>query len=63
MELAVSSRALAQWVHFEAPGLQAEEAYFHLLPGQTRRVRLRRLDSRPPGGEVRAVNALRGTRF
>jgi beta-mannosidase len=63
VELVVSSRALAQWVHFEAPGLQAEEAYFHLLPGQTRRVRLRRLDTRPPGGEVRAVNALRGARF
>ncbi len=54
----VSARGLATGVHFEVPGHVPDDEYFHLLPGESRTVTLRRVD---PGvrswrGVVHALN-------
>jgi beta-mannosidase len=57
LELATSR--LARWVHIVDPDFLADDDWFHLAPGQTRRVRLtpRHPQARTPSGEVRALNA------
>jgi beta-mannosidase len=58
--LVLSTQRLAQSVEIVDPGWRPERSWFHLAPGEPRRVRLhRRLGtSGGPSGEVRAVNAL-----
>lgn len=56
--VAVSARRLALAVHVTAPGFEAEDAYVHLLPGQTHELRLRPQGRpRPWHGVVDALNA------
>jgi beta-mannosidase len=52
---------LAQWVHIEDESFRAEDDWFHLPPGQERRVRLipfghAAAAPEVPEGEVRALN-------
>ena len=63
--LCVASRAFAQSVQIDAPGLTADDNYFHLAPGQCRRLRLRRQadTGKPVRGHVDALNSERGARF
>jgi len=58
-ELTVSTRRLALGVHFDIPGFEAEDEYFHLAPCAQARVTLRRRGAQALGGEVRAINAMR----
>lgn len=64
-EVEVSCRRFAQWVVLDAPGWLAEDSWFHLPPGATRRVGLRRLGhgDGPPAGELHAFNAALRVRF
>ncbi|TVZ62058.1 beta-mannosidase [Azospirillum brasilense] len=63
--LTLSSQRLARSVHIEDDGFRAEEDWFHLPPGEDRRVRL--IPCRPgaavPDGEVHALNGLEPTRY
>ena len=60
--LTVATRRFARWVHVEDHAWRAEQDWFHLGPGQSRRLRL--LYDGPagaaarlmPSGEVRALN-------
>jgi beta-mannosidase len=56
--LQLSTRRFAQSVHVVAAGFAAEDDYFHMAPGSVRRIVLRpaAAGSRPPRGEVRALN-------
>jgi beta-mannosidase len=57
-ELTVSTRRLAFGVHFDFPGFEADEEYFHLAPGTERRVVLRGQGGHSAeGGSVHAINA------
>lgn len=58
-ELVVSTDALAQYVHLAAPGIEPDDAWFHLPAGASRTLRLRG----DGGGEVRALNAAATARF
>lgn len=57
--LVLSTRRFAQSVEIIDPGWRPEQNWFHLAPGEPRRVRLRQRPgvSGAPAGEVRAVNA------
>ncbi len=62
--LELSTQAVAQWVHFDVAGHVPADAYFHLVPGQARKVRfdvctVAPLRHRLPTltGWVKAVNA------
>ena len=55
--LAVQTRQLAIDVHFDIPGWQADDEHFHLAPGASAQVRLRRLDARAVlAGSLHALN-------
>jgi beta-mannosidase len=59
-ELVIDAKRLARWVHIVDPHFHASVDWFHLAPGQTRRVALiarRPNTSFAPEGEVRALNA------
>jgi beta-mannosidase len=57
IDLRVSATSFAQSVSIDVPGYVADDSYFHLSPGQERRVRLqRRLASAKPRGHVQALN-------
>lgn len=58
--LVLSTQRFAQSVEIVDPGWRPERSWFHLAPGEPRRVRLHRRagTSGDPSGEVRAVNAL-----
>ncbi|KRE24528.1 hypothetical protein ASE66_04675 [Bosea sp. Root483D1] len=58
--LVLSTQRFAQSVEIVDPGWRPERNWFHLAPGESRRVRLHRRPgtSDDPSGEVRAVNAL-----
>ncbi len=58
--LAISCRRLAQSVHIVDANWRAEQNWFHLAPGVTKRVVLkpRSENPAPPNGEIRAVNAV-----
>ncbi len=64
----VSTRRFAQWVEFDVPGFEADDSWFHLAPGATRRVGLRRVGGDDPGtaagpdGTIRAFNAVAAAR-
>jgi beta-mannosidase len=61
--LDVSAQRLARWVHIEDDGFAAEDDWFHLAPGDMRRVRLHGDPARPPSGRVHALNAPRPARY
>jgi beta-mannosidase len=52
---------LAQSVHIDLEGHRAEDDWFHLAPGATRRVKLHALSSAesdiPPAGEIRSLGS------
>jgi beta-mannosidase len=59
-ELVMNAKRLARWVHIVDPHFYAGVDWFHLAPGETRRIPLvarRRNTSFVPEGEVRALNA------
>ena len=60
-EVAVRTQCFAYGVHFEVPGMTADEEYFHLDPAEEVRIRLR--GTPRSGGWVRAVNALQPCRI
>ena len=58
--LTLATRVFARWVSVHADGYVCDDQYFHLLPGVTRTLTLRPLESGAPRalrGQVRAVNA------
>jgi beta-mannosidase len=56
-QLTLRSRRLALDVHFDIPGWQAEDEHFHMAPGASRQVRLRRTRARAGlAGQVLASN-------
>lgn len=70
--LEVSTRRFAQWVSIEAPGYLPEDSWFHLAPGTSQAVPLRRMRLRGAlagnvspgvGGVVRALNSRHMVRF
>ncbi|HYA67695.1 MAG TPA: glycoside hydrolase family 2 protein, partial [Acidimicrobiales bacterium] len=67
--LEVATRRFAQWVAVDIPGFRAGDSWFHLPPGRTRTVTLRREPSRQPPvdagpeGHVRALNCAEPTRI
>ncbi|HZE90105.1 MAG TPA: glycoside hydrolase family 2 protein [Rhizobacter sp.] len=62
-EMTLSTRRLAQAVHFDIPGFSADDEYFHLVPGQEQRVMLRSSTSQTPVGTVHAINTHAATRL
>ena len=62
VELTLSARRFALGVHFEAPGYQPDDEFFHLSPGQVQRVVFcPDAAVRPWWGRVLALNATAGT--
>jgi beta-mannosidase len=55
--LEITTTRFAQSVTIEAPGYLPDDDCFHLAPGQTRRVRLRKLEEKPLRGHVTALNS------
>ncbi len=56
-EVEVRAERLARFVSLRVPGFQAEDQYFHLLPGTGRRLHLRRTHATgDPKGEIAALN-------
>jgi beta-mannosidase len=60
VQLDISCRRAARSVHFTGEGWSASDEYFHLAPGQVRRIVLRPHPGTRPGwhGGVHAINAL-----
>jgi beta-mannosidase len=58
-ELLVGTKRLAQSVYFDIPGFEALDEYFHLVPGEDRRIVLRRIAGHAglPSGTVHALNS------
>jgi beta-mannosidase len=63
IELTVCTKRLAQSVHFDLPGFQADDEYFHLEPNDHARVTLRGTGNAPVSGYVHAVNSARSARI
>jgi beta-mannosidase len=62
--LVVRSRRFAQAVAVDVPGFVADDNYFHVAPGGSRQVRLRRAGATgDPRGQVQALNARAPTRI
>jgi beta-mannosidase len=59
-EVAVTSRRFACGVHFEVPGMTADEEHFHLEPQDEVRVILRGTPAPHARGRVLALNAAEG---
>lgn len=55
--LTVATRQLAQGVHLEAPGYEADTDYFHLAPNTEMELFLRATSTHPLMGWVRSVNS------
>ena len=62
-ELIVRTRQFAHGVHFDVPGYEAADEYFHLAPGRQATIRLRKTRAQALAGEVRAANSRKGARF
>jgi beta-mannosidase len=61
IEVQLTTRRFAVGVHFESPGYEADDEFFHLTPGQTHRVTFRLEGApRPWWGRVMALNAASG---
>jgi len=63
LELTVRTRRLAQSVHFELPGFQADDEYFHLAPDSEVQVTLRGPAAAHVSGYVHALNSARSARI
>jgi beta-mannosidase len=63
IELTVCTKRLAQSVHFDLPGFQADDEYFHLEPNRPTPVTLRGTGNAPVSGYVHAVNSARSARI
>jgi beta-mannosidase len=61
--LEVMAQRLARWVHVEDASFAAEDDWFHLAPGELRRLRLLGDPARRPSGSVLALNATRSVRY
>lgn len=60
----VRTRRLALFVALELEGLVAEDDFFHVVPGDPRRIALRRVESpRPPRGSAHPINQREATRI
>jgi beta-mannosidase len=55
--LEIATTRFAQSVSIDAPGYVPGDDGFHLAPGQTRRVRLQKIDDKPLRGHVSALNS------
>ncbi len=62
-ELAITTKRFAQTVAIEAPGFAPHDDYFHLAPGQTRTIALRRVAAGALRGHVYALNAETGAKI
>ena len=62
-ELVVKSKRFAQGVHFDLPGFQADDEYFHLPPQSEMRVTLRGTGCQPLSGWVHAANSQKSVRI
>jgi beta-mannosidase len=56
-ELTLTTRKAALAVHFDIPGFEAEDEYFHMAPGSQARVVLRARQPTQLQGSVLALNA------
>jgi beta-mannosidase len=56
-DVKVSSRNLARFVNIDLPGWIAEDAWFHLAPGDERVIRCRQRTNPAKSGQVRALNS------
>jgi beta-mannosidase len=63
VELTVCTKRLAQSVHFDLPGFQAENEYFHMAPNSCAQVTLRGSGSSNFLGHVHALNSERSARL
>ena len=63
IELTVCTKRLAQSVHFDLPGFQADNEYFHLEPNDHVRVTLRGTGNLPVSGYVHALNSAQSVRI
>jgi len=62
-QLLVATERLAQGVHIDIPGFEADDDHFHLAPGTEAHVTLRGAPGAVPSGAVHAVNSSRGARI
>ena len=63
IELTVCTKRLAQSVHFDLPGFQADNEYFHLEPNSCIQVTLRGSGDASISGYVHALNSARSARI
>jgi beta-mannosidase len=63
--LVLEASRFARFVQIVDPNYTAEDNFFHLAPGRSRRVRLQARDQNaaPPAGEIRALNGLQGLEY
>jgi beta-mannosidase len=61
-ELIVQTKRFAQGIHFDIPGYQADDEFFHLAPDSEARVTLRGTGLNPLRGFVCAVNSIKSAR-
>ncbi|MEJ6022200.1 glycoside hydrolase family 2 protein [Ramlibacter sp. PS4R-6] len=61
--VAVTTRRFAYGVHFDFPGMTADDNHFHLAPGDERHIALRGTLAPQGRGWVRAINAAQATRI
>jgi beta-mannosidase len=61
--LDLRAERIARWVHVEDANFAAADDWFHLPPGEARRVRLMGDPAARPSGCVYALNAARPTRY
>jgi beta-mannosidase len=61
--LALSTRGFAQSISIDAPGFAPDDDNFHLAPGGSRTVRLRRVAAGPLRGTITALNSEATARF
>jgi beta-mannosidase len=59
----LKSQRFAHGVHFDVPGFQADDDFFHLPPESEVRVTLRSTGSQPFSGQVNAANSLQSARI
>jgi beta-mannosidase len=63
--LVLEARRFARFVQIVDPHYTADDNFFHLAPGRTKRVRLQARDSHAgtPAGQVRALNGVQGLEY
>jgi beta-mannosidase len=63
IELTVCTKRLAQSVHFDLPGFDADNEYFHMQPNSCIQITLRGTGNPPVSGSVHALNSARSARI